>query len=142
MTSIKSWLVKHKWLAVGGLLVIIVASYAVLSNSSRGNFLDERVVYIRGIDREGLTYYATVDDVRASLDTNRSGQTNTRDFSSIQKILLASDAKVELIGQPVGTSVATLKSLIINQPAYTGKVFTAVIKGGQIISLKEEDLEQ
>ena len=127
MTSIKSWLVKHKWLAVGGLLVIIVASYAVLSNSSRGNFLDERVVYIRGIDREGLTYYATVDDVRASLDTNRSGQTNTRDFSSIQKILLASDAKVELIGQPVGTSVATLKSLIINQPAYTGKVFTAVI---------------
>ena len=142
MRTLKSKLLKHRWLVVGiGFLVVIAGFYLLLTNNSRGNLLDERVVYIRSIDREGLTYYATVDDVKASLNTTKSSQTNTRDFSSIQKLALAVGAKVSLVKRPEIQTVSALQTLLLAQPSYTGKVFTVSLNDDQITSLKEENLE-
>ncbi len=142
MDPLKLKLLKHKWLVMAiGFLVVVTGGYLWLINNPRGNFVDERVVYIRSIDRENLTYYATVDDVRASLDDNKSSQTNTRDFSSIQKLALAAGAKVSLVNRPEIQTVSDLQTLLLTQSSYTGKVFTVSLNGDQIISLKEENLE-
>ncbi len=118
-----------------------MASYLLIPSSDQTDFTDERVVYLRSIDRENLNYYAIVDEVSASLDDSKDDQAGTRDFSSIQRINLSSDAEVSLIDQPEIKSASDLQSLLVDQPVYTGKVFTIKLVGGQITNLIEEDLE-
>ncbi len=142
MNFLKHLSSKHKWSLLGfGFLVVIMASYLLIPSSDQTDFTDERVVYLRSIDRENLNYYAIVDEVSASLDDSKDDQAGTRDFSSIQRINLSSDAEVSLIDQPEIKSASDLQSLLVDQPVYTGKVFTIKLVGGQITNLIEEDLE-
>lgn len=122
-------------------LMVIIVSYLLIPSSNQIDFTDERVVYLRSIDRENLTYYAVVDEVSASLDESIDDQSGARDFSSIQRINLSTDAEVSLIDQPEVKSVSDLQSLLVDQPVYTGKVFTIKLVDGQITNLIEENLE-
>lgn len=142
MNFLKHLSLRHRWSLLGFVfLMVIIVSYLLIPSSNQIDFTDERVVYLRSIDRENLTYYAVVDEVSASLDESIDDQSGARDFSSIQRINLSTDAEVSLIDQPEVKSVSDLQSLLVDQPVYTGKVFTIKLVGGQITNLIEEDLE-
>jgi hypothetical protein len=142
MNFLKHLLLRHRWSLLGFVfLMVIIVSYLLIPSSNQIDFTDERVVYLRSIDRENLTYYAVVDEVSASLDESIDDQSGARDFSSIQRINLSTDAEVSLIDQPEVKSVSDLQSLLVDQPVYTGKVFTIKLVDGQITNLIEENLE-
>ncbi|MCE9628833.1 MAG: hypothetical protein K8Q91_02435 [Candidatus Vogelbacteria bacterium] len=142
MNFLKHLSLRHRWSLLGFVfLMVIIVSYLLIPSSNQIDFTDERVVYLRSIDRENLTYYAVVDEVSASLDESIDDQSGARDFSSIQRINLSTDAEVSLIDQPEVKSVSDLQSLLVDQPVYTGKVFTIKLVDGQITNLIEENLE-
>ncbi len=103
---------------------------------------DERVVYIRSLDRVGFQYFATIDDVAATLESpTMTDEPNTRVFESLER-LPVSLLSITTLSTGTHLPVFSFDRFLESNPAYTDTVFTIEIKDGMVTGAIEESLEE
>lgn len=131
---------KKVLVGVGVLILVGVIVFTVVQQNRNLDNLDERVVYIRSVERIGLHYIATVDDVASTLETPILDTSNARVFESLDQVPV-SFFSVTTLANGKRLPVFRLASWLKSEPAYTNVVFTIKLKNGKIIDVIEETLE-